>query len=69
MTMEVEVGEIRDRFVRAGRRDFTSPHETPEALNQLDVHEVRRVELVLVAKEPGFDPYAKRRLQEKLQQR
>jgi hypothetical protein len=66
--MEIEVNEIRDRFVRSDRRNFTDPHETPEALNQLDVHEVRRVEFVLVAKEPGLDSSAKRRLQEKLQQ-
>jgi hypothetical protein len=62
--MEIEVHEIRDRFMRSDRRDFTGPHETPEALSQLDVHEVRRVELLLVAKEPGFDSCAKRRLQE-----
>lgn len=68
VTMEIEVYEIRDRFMRSDRRDFTGPHETSEALNQLDVHEVRGVEFLLVAKESGFDSCAKRRLQEKLQQ-
>ena len=66
--MEIEVDEIRDRFVRSDRREFTGPHETSKALNQFDVHEVRRVKFVLVAKEAGFDSCAKRRLQEKLQQ-
>ena len=65
--MEIEVDEVRNRFVRSDRRDFTGPHETSEALNQLHVHEVRRVKFVLVAKEAGFDSCAKRRLQEKLQ--
>ncbi len=66
--MEIEVNEICDRFVRSDRRDFTGPHETSEALNYLNVYEVRRVEFVLVAKEAGLDSCAKRRLQKKLQQ-
>ena len=60
VTMEIEVGEIRDRFVGTAGRDFTGPHETSEALNDLDVQEVRRVELVLVAKEAGFYSCAER---------
>ena len=66
--MEIEVDEIRDRFLGSDRREFTGPHETPETLSYFDVHEVRRVEFVLVAKEAGLDSCAKRRLQEKLQQ-
>lgn len=68
VTMEIEINEIRDCFVRSDCRDFTGPHETAEALKQLDVHEVRRVEFIVVAKEAGLDSGAKRRLQEKLQQ-
>ena len=68
VTVKIEVHEIRDRFVRSDGRDFTGPHETSKASNQFDVHEVRRVEFVFVAKEAGLDPCAKRRLQEKLQQ-
>ena len=51
MTMKIEVDEIRDRFVGTRGRDFTGPHETSEALNDFDVHQVRRVEFVVVAKE------------------
>ena len=35
--MEIEVAEIRNRFLGAGGRDFTRPHQPPEALNQFDV--------------------------------
>ena len=68
MPMEIEVREIRNCFVGAARRDFTRPHEATEALNHLDVHEVRRMQFVLLAKEAGLDPYTKRGLQKELQQ-
>ena len=69
VTMHIEVGEIRNRFVGTGGRDFTGPHESSKALNDLDVQEMRRVELVLVTKEAGLDACAARGLQEKLQER
>ena len=68
MAMEIEVGEIRDGFFGAARRDFTRSDEASEALNHLDVHEVRRMQFVLLAKEAGLDACAKRGLQKKLQQ-
>jgi hypothetical protein len=66
--MEIEVREIRDRFVGPDGRDFTGPDETSEALNDFDVQEVRRVELVRVAKQAGLDSRAKRGLQEQFQE-
>ncbi len=69
VTMEIEVNEIRNRFGGTGGSDFTGPHETSQALNYLDVQEVRRVESVLVAKEAGLDSGANGGLQEELQQR
>jgi hypothetical protein len=69
VTMEIEVGEIRNRFVGTGGRHFTGAHETSKALNDLDVQEMRRVELVLVTKETGLYACAARGLQEKLQER
>jgi len=39
--MEIEVGEIRSGFFGAAWRHFTGSHEASEALNHLDVHEVR----------------------------
>ena len=69
MTVEIEIGEIHDRLVGASGGDLTHPHESSEALNDFNIHQVRRMELVLVAKEAGFDSDANRGLQEKLQQR
>src|SRR4051812_21944631 len=67
--VEIEVGQVSDRFVGTARGDFTGPYQTSEALSDLDVDEVRRMQFVVVAKEPGLDWRAKRGLQEKLQQR
>lgn len=67
--MEIEISEIRQRFVGAAGRNFTGPHETAQPLNDLDVQQVGRVQFVTVAKEAGLDSSAERRLQEKLQQR
>ena len=68
VTVEVEVGDIGNRFVSTAGGDLTGPHETPERLNDLDVDEVRCMELVLVAKETGLDSTAQRSLQQKLEQ-
>ena len=67
VTMKIEVDEIRYRFAGTAGSDFTGPHETSQALNDLDVQEVRRVKFVLVAKEAGLDSRAKGGLQEELQ--
>ena len=69
MTMEIEIGEIHDRFVGAPGGDFTHPHESSEALNDFHIYQVGRMEFVRVAKDTLFDSDANRGLQEKLQQR
>jgi len=69
VTVDIEVGEILNRFVGTGRRYLARPHEAPERLNDLDVHEVRHMKFVAVAKDAGLDSGATRSLQEKLQQR
>ena len=68
VTVEIEIGEI----ARASAARPATPHrsyEAAEGLSHLHIHQVRRVELVLVAEEPRLDPCAERRLQEELQQR
>jgi len=42
MTMEIEIGEIHDRFVGAPGGDFTHPHESSEALNDFRIYQVGR---------------------------
>src|SRR5215204_632932 len=69
MTVEIEVGEIHDCFVGAPGGNLTHPHEPSETLDDFNIHQVRRMEFVLVTKEAGFDADADRGLQEKLQQR
>lgn len=68
VAVEIEFVEIRNCFSGTAGRHFARPDETPEALNDLHVDEMRRMELVVAAKESGLDANAKRRLQEKLQQ-
>ncbi len=68
VTVEIEVGEIRDRLGRAVSRHVACPYEPSETLGHFNVHQVGRMELVLVSKEASLDPSAKRGLQEKLQQ-
>jgi hypothetical protein len=69
MTVQIEVGEIVNRFVGTAGRYLTAAHETSEALCYLDVHKVRHVQFVLRAKEAGLNSLATRSLQEQLQQR
>jgi len=69
MAVEIQVGEIHDRLGRAAGRHLTRTYETSEALCHLDVHQVGRMELVLISKEASLDPGAKRRLQEEFKQR
>lgn len=69
VTMKIEFRQIRNRFGRTAGRHFALPYEVPEALNDLHVHEVRHMKLVIVAKQTGLDSSAERSLQEELQQR
>ena len=68
VTVEIEVCEIRDRFGRAVSRHLACPHEPSETLSHFNVHQVGRMELVLVSKEARLDASADRCLQEELQQ-
>ena len=68
MTVEIEVGEIGDRLGRAVSRHLACPYEPSETLGHFNVHQVGRMELVLVSKEARLDPSANRCLQEELQQ-
>lgn len=68
VTEQVELAEIRNRFGGPAGRHFARAHEPPEGLKHFDVHEVRRMELAFVPKEPRLDSSAKRGLQEKFEQ-
>ena len=68
MTVQIEVSEIGNRLDRTAGRDLTASDETSQTLSDLNVHEVRRVQFVVFAKEAGLDSCTKRGLQEKLQQ-
>jgi hypothetical protein len=67
VTVEIEVGEIRDRLGRAVSRHLACPYEPPQTLGYFNVHQVGRMEVILVSKEARLDPGAKRGLQEKFQ--
>ena len=67
VTVEIEVGEVRNRFDRAVRLHLASPYEASEALSHFNIRQVRRMELVLVSKKTGLDSGAQRGLQEKFQ--
>ncbi len=68
MTVEIEVGEIRDHVGRAVSRHLACPYEPSETLGDFNVYQVRRMKLVLVSKEARLDPSANRCLQEEFQQ-
>lgn len=68
MTVEIEVGEIFNRLGGAVRGHLPCPHEPPKTLRHFDVRQVRRMDVVVIPKEPGLDPDAERRLQEEFQQ-
>ena len=59
MAVKIEVDEIRDRFLGTPGGDLARPYKTSEALHDLDVDQVRCMELVLVAKQAGFDAGAR----------
>lgn len=68
VTVEIQVSEIRKRFGRAVRRHLTPTDEASQALSHFDVHQVWRVQLLLVPEQAGLDPDPERCLQEQLQQ-
>ena len=49
VTVEIEVGEIRDRRGRAVSRHLACPYEPSETLGHFNVYQVGRMELVLVS--------------------
>lgn len=67
MTVEIEVSEIRNRFGRTVGGHLTLTYETAEALSHLDVHEMWRVQFVLISKKTGLYPGTQRCLQKELQ--
>lgn len=67
MTMEIDVREILNRLRRPIRRYLARADEASQALRHFDVHQMGRVEFVLVSEEPRFDLNAERRLQQELQ--
>jgi hypothetical protein len=69
VAVKLQVREIRDGLLRANGGDLTGPNESSEAPSHFDVHQVRRMELIPVAKETRLDARAKRGLEEKLQHR
>jgi hypothetical protein len=62
MTVQVEINEIRDCAGRPAGRDITRSYETSETLEHFDIHQVRRMTFVVVAKEAFFESYANWRL-------
>jgi hypothetical protein len=64
MTVEIEVSEVRNRLVGPTGRNVTAPHETSKALQDLDIDEVRRVQLVLFPEEVRLYSFAERCLQQ-----
>ena len=66
MTMEIEVDQILNHLPGSDEGHFARPHETPEALHDFDIHQVRDVELGLVAEETSLNSGAKRSLEKKL---
>ena len=67
VTIEVEVGEVRDRISSAIRSNLAGPDETPEGLSHLEIEQVGRMDILGVAKQPRLDARAERRLQEEFQ--
>ena len=62
VTVEIEVGEDPgDCPDRAVSRHLACPDEPSETLGHFNVHQVGRMELVLVSEEARLDPKATRR--------
>ena len=56
--MQIEVAQILNGFGGSTCRDFPRPREATQPLNDLDVDEVRSVELVVIAEEARLNPCA-----------
>lgn len=68
MTVEIEIGEITHRLFGSVGKHFARPDEASEALDDFDIYQMRRMELVGVSKEAALDPSAKWGLKQKLEQ-
>jgi len=68
MTMQIEVRQVCKRFVSADGSDLAEPHEAPQGLNDLNVHEVWDMKFIVVAEQASLDSCAGWRLEQKLQQ-
>jgi hypothetical protein len=68
VTVEIELGEIRDGLGRTVSRHLACPYEPSETLRHFNVHQMGRMELVIVLKKAHLNPTANRRLQEELEQ-
>lgn len=68
MTMEVEIGEISKRFGGTPGTHLVRAHEPPQGLDDLHVDQMRRMEFLGVAEEPGLYASANRGLQQELKQ-
>src|SRR5262245_34275541 len=66
--MEIAISEIVSRFGIARGSHIACPDESPERLRHFDVYQVRRMELLLISKQAGLDPGAKRCLEKEFQQ-
>jgi hypothetical protein len=67
MAVEIEICEIGDRLCGAVGRQLTRPDESSETPSDFNVHQMRRVEVVLFSKEARLNPNAQRRLEKELQ--
>ena len=68
MPMEIELSQIRNSLFGTARRHVTRPNEASETLDDLDIHEVGRMQFLFVPKEARLDACAQRSLQQELQQ-
>src|SRR4051794_37424479 len=68
VAVEVKIGQIGKRFLSPPPGHLTDANQAPQSLRDFDVHQVRDMPFVVVAKEAGLDACAKRRLQEELQE-
>jgi hypothetical protein len=69
MAMEVQAGEVIERFGGTAGRHITHAYETPETLRDLDVNQMRDMQLIPVPKETRLDAHASFSLQQQFQHR
>ena len=68
VAVEVEVGEIRERFSPALSGELAHPDQSSKTLSYFDVYQVGRVKLVPVSNETRLNPGTERCLQEELEE-